>query len=177
MLCRPFNPEEHRSSSSGRSGRLLRKARNGNVSSFHARRPLRRLRGPGPADQPCQRNSRPATVQSHAHTHQPSLRTLCGPWQPAELLHTSCDGDQPSQVQRPSTARRLQSSLPWRSSSLAAGPARPFSIYQHLVPVTAHASYHKAEYSSGKTTPCQIPTYTGISRDNPTSDLSRDIPV
>ena len=37
---------------------------------------------------------------------------------------------------------------------------------------------------SGKTTPCQIPTYTGISRDNPTCDLSyiwheclwRDIP-
>ena len=32
--------------------------------------------------------------------------------------------------------------------------------------------------TSGKTTPCQIPTYiyTGISRDNPTCDLSRDIP-
>ena len=31
--------------------------------------------------------------------------------------------------------------------------------------------------ASAKTTPCQILTYTGISRDNPTCDLSRDIPV
>ena len=35
-------------------------------------------------------------------------------------------------------------------------------------------------FSSGKATPCQIPTYTGISRDNSTcylSQLSEDIPV
>ena len=31
--------------------------------------------------------------------------------------------------------------------------------------------------SSGKTTPCQIPTYTGISLDNSTCDLSQNIPV
>ena len=32
-------------------------------------------------------------------------------------------------------------------------------------------------FTSDKMTPCQIQTYTGISRDNPTCDLSRDIPV
>ena len=31
--------------------------------------------------------------------------------------------------------------------------------------------------ASGKTTPCHIPTYTGISRDNQNCDLSLDIPV
>ena len=31
--------------------------------------------------------------------------------------------------------------------------------------------------SSGKATPCQIPTYTGISLDNSTCNLSQDIPV
>ena len=30
---------------------------------------------------------------------------------------------------------------------------------------------------SRKTTPSHIPTYTGISRDNPNCDLSQDIPV
>ena len=31
--------------------------------------------------------------------------------------------------------------------------------------------------ASGKATPCHIPTYTGISRDNQMCDLSLDIPV
>ena len=33
------------------------------------------------------------------------------------------------------------------------------------------------EPASGKVTPCQIPTYTGISRDNSTCYLSQDIQV
>ena len=35
----------------------------------------------------------------------------------------------------------------------------------------------RRSFTSEKTTPCQIPTYTGISRDNSTWDLSQDIPV
>ena len=31
--------------------------------------------------------------------------------------------------------------------------------------------------TSGKATPCHIPTYTGISQGKPTCDLSLDIPI
>ena len=56
------------------------------------------------------------------------------------------------------------------SAQAALGPLHPFSI---LVAALHQWNHH----SSGKATPCHIPTYTGISRDKPTCDLFWDIPI